>query len=142
MDSVLITVDETSRSTAPDQDLQNRYLKNLAALYRCNPGLASQIDALPFRRCPRLEATRDKNVTARLMADNDKPIYVHSRYRPLDEARKFIEAQQRGAAEDEQSAEDTERDDHSFLIGGLGLGYHLCELERQKRSPALDRGRG
>ena len=137
MDSVLITVDETSRSTAPDQDLQNRYLKNLASLYRCNPSLASQIDALPFRRCPRLEATRDNNVTARLVADNDKPIYVHSRYRPLDEARKFIEAQQRGSTEDEHSAEETERDDHSFLIGGLGLGYHLCELERQNDRPRL-----
>lgn len=115
----------------------SRYLANLAALYRSSPDLAARIDALPFSACSALEATRDGQVTARLIADDGKPVYVHSRYRPLEEACKFVAAQRRGASSSEETEEQSVEDSRSFFVAGLGLGYHLRELERQCDHPRL-----
>lgn len=59
------------------------YLANLAALYALEPELATAIEGLPFAQVPPLETTRDGNLTVRLTADDGKPAYAHSRYRPL-----------------------------------------------------------
>lgn len=115
----------------------SRYLVNLAALYRSSPDLAARIDALPFSACPALEATRDGYVTARLIADDGKLVYAHSRYRPQEEACKFVAAQRKGASSSGQADDDTAEDSRSFFVAGLGLGYHLRELERQCDHPRL-----
>jgi hypothetical protein len=101
-----------------------RYLTNLGVLYRHDPGLAAQIDALPFAQTPPLETARDGHATVRLEADNGRTVYVHSRYRPLEEARKFVEGL-------------TQVENPTFVIAGLGLGYHLPELERRFDRPVL-----
>ena len=116
---------------------RQRYLNNLAALYRCNPPLATQIDALPFAACPTLERARDGNLTAQVTADSGKPVYIHSRYRPAEEARKFIEAQQPAAPEGEPGDAALEQATRSYLLAGLGLGYHLRELEQQHDPPLV-----
>jgi hypothetical protein len=101
-----------------------RYLVNLAALYRRDSALAAQIDALPFAHTPPLETARDGTATVRLEADDGRTVYVHSRYRPLEEARKFVE-----------NLDQVENP--TFVIAGLGLGYHLLELERRFDRPVL-----
>ena len=111
-----------------------RYSKNLAAIYRSHSDLAARIDALPFSACPTLEAARDGDYTVRLPADDGKPVYAHSRYRPAEEARRFVEAHH-AAGDDPNAAE--AGDTGSFFIAGLGLGYHVAELERQFARPRL-----
>ncbi|MGD8452986.1 MAG: DUF115 domain-containing protein [Phycisphaerae bacterium] len=108
--------------------LTQRYARNLAALYRSHPALAPQIDALPFSACVPLEPTRDGHYTVRLIADDGKPVYAHSRYRPVEEASRFVEAQRRAPAEGTTEDDPGSR---TYFIAGLGLGYHLEEFERQ-----------
>ena len=103
---------------------RRRYLGNLAALYRRDAELAESVEAWPFAQAWTLEAARDGNATVQLTADDGRGIYVHSRYRPLEEAAKFL---------DNLPAVDNP----TFFIGGLGLGYHLLELERRYDGPML-----
>ena len=111
------------------------YLENLAALYTADAELAGRIEALPFSQTPTLEATRDGNVTAQVIADDGKPIYVHSRYQPLDEARTLVQTQALRGGEDGTPGEDL--GNLCFLIAGLGLGYHVAEIERRFSRPLL-----
>ncbi len=108
----------------PPTDPRACYLANLAALYRRDAELAACLDALPFAALPPLEPARDGWPTARVTADDGRTIYLHSRYRPRQEAREFVEAQP--ACENP-----------TFLVAGLGLGYHLPEFERRFDRPLL-----
>lgn len=112
----------TARETP--EACRHRYLANLAALYRRDQDLAVTIDALPFARGPRLETARDGTATVRLIDDDGREIHIHSRYRPLDEARRFVDNL-------------PVVDNPTFFINGLGLGYHLLELERRHDRPVL-----
>ncbi|MFH1746532.1 MAG: 6-hydroxymethylpterin diphosphokinase MptE-like protein [Planctomycetota bacterium] len=114
------------------------YLKNLEALYQCRPSLAARIEAIPFADCPGLESTRDNNLTVRINGDNERLAYVHSRYRPLEEARQFIETQCVHAANStEDTGEPKSVTGNSYLVNGMGLGYHLLELDRQQDRPYM-----
>lgn len=100
------------------------YLRNLAALYRSDPALAVQIDATPFHQIGGLEAARDGNPTLRLTADDGRDIYVHSRYRPLEEAGKLLDS--------------VSQSKHlCFFIHGFGLGYHVVELNNRHDRPMV-----
>lgn len=117
-----------------------RYLRNLEALYGTDPDLAQRIEALPFAQVPALETAQDGHPTVRLTADDGKPIYVHSRYQPSEEARGHILAQARRKteppdAEDEGPLE--ELDQQCFLLCGLGLGYHAAEIEQRFPRPFI-----
>ncbi|MCG3126177.1 MAG: hypothetical protein CHACPFDD_01007 [Phycisphaerae bacterium] len=101
-----------------------RYLANLAALYRVDPPLAATIDGLPFASLPPVELARDGRLTARLIADDGKPIYAHSRYEPGREAQSLVEAI-------------PEVDSATFVVTGVGLGHHVRELERRFERPLL-----
>lgn len=134
----------------PAEYLQ-RYLANLELLYARDPELAGQIDALPFAQTPPLELARDGHPTVRLTADDGKAIYAHSRYRPTEEAATLVTAQARRKAETpegqpdsqpadtepEESEPDEELEYPSFLVAGVGLGYHLAELERRFAHPVM-----
>jgi hypothetical protein len=104
--------------------VRTRYVNNLAALYRTDSALAQRIEALPFADLPALEPTRDGRLTARVAADDGKLLYLHSRYRPVEEARTFVE-----------ELRDVEQ--ATFLITGMGLGYHLLEFARVFDNPLL-----
>ncbi|MBU0637832.1 MAG: DUF115 domain-containing protein [Planctomycetes bacterium] len=123
---------ETLREPDAIDERRQRYLANLAALYRSDSVLAAQIDALPFAQTPALEIARDGHATVRLIAADGCTVYAHSRYRPGTEASKFVEGQLSGTAGD--------KDDYRnpvFVIAGLGLGYHLVEFERFYERPLL-----
>lgn len=117
-------------------DVVARYLANLAAMYRRDSALAARIDALPFADLPALEPARDTNPTLRVTADDGRPVYLHSRYRPIEEARKFVAAQLEDA-NPEHAAQDAEQRNRTFVVSGIGLGYHLVELERLCDRPLL-----
>lgn len=98
------------------------YRENMAALFRCDAELAAAIDAIPFSSLPKLEAARDGTPTASVSGDHGRPIYLHSRHRPLEEAAAFVAAQgDTGTA--------------VVLLAGVGLGYHLLEFERRGGRP-------
>lgn len=120
------TVDtEVPAPHAPPVDAcRQRYLANLAALYRADPVLAARLDALPFSSLPPIELARDGRLTARLVADDGKPIYAHSRYEPGREAQNLVEG-----LPDVENA--------TFLVTGIGMGHHLRELERRFDQPLL-----
>jgi len=116
-----------------------RYLKNLEALYALDPELAARVDLLPLSQTPTLEPTRDGNFTVRLTADDGKPIYAHSRYEPEQEADNLVTSQIRARAreDEDQDVPDEALESLCFLIGGLGLGYHVAAVERRFRRPLL-----
>ena len=135
-----------------------RYLANLTALYASDPELAVRIDALPFSRLPPLEPARDGNLTVRLTADDGQSVYAHSRHRPLEEASALVAGQTRRKAggphetgeegrvaegaqapgrADAPAADAENLDSSCFVVNGLGLGYHITELERQFSKPLL-----
>jgi hypothetical protein len=113
------------------------YLENLAALYTLDPELAAAIDAVPFERTLPLEPTRDGHVTVRLTADDGKPIYTHSRYQPVEEARTLVRNQTQGREAGDAAGPDENLENLCFLIGGLGLGYCVAEIERRFSRPFL-----
>lgn len=116
------------------------YLANLGALYAADPGLAARLDELPFATLPALQPTRDGRWTVQVTADDGKPIAVHSRYNPVEEARTFVEAQlcrPRADTTDPDEAPDDDLENQCFLISGLGLGYHVAEIERRFPRPFL-----
>lgn len=115
-----------------------RYRANLAALYCADRDLAAQIDAIPFSKIPPLEPTRDGNATVRVVADDGRPIYLHSRHRPLEEAKSLVDksAKASGAA-DEVERDEACGDATTFFVSGMGLGYHVSELERRYPRPIL-----
>jgi hypothetical protein len=134
--------------------LRQLYLKNLAALYGSDPLLAAQLEQVPFAQLPPLEPTRDGEFTTRVQTDDGKPVYTHSRYNPLEEARTLISTQVERAladraarrtaqdARDGVAAEALGRDEaglegQCFLISGVGLGYHIAEIERRYYRPLL-----
>lgn len=103
---------------------RQRYLCNMAALYRRLPQLALQIESIPFESLPRLEHTRDERLTVKVASDDGREVYVHSKYRPVSEARALVEA--------------LDADENpTFFVAGFGLGYHLAELERAFERPLL-----
>jgi hypothetical protein len=121
----------------PLEPFRRRYLENLAALYAADPVLAAQLETVPFAALPQLEPTRDGNLTVRLTADNGKPIYAHSRYRPLEEAQTLVSQRLARPTVEEDDEAPGDLDSQCFLLNGLGLAYHVVELERRLRRPVL-----
>ena len=80
---------------SPLDRLRAVYVKNLAQLYRRQQALALRLEAVPFSSCPALERTRDGRFTAQLPTAGGRAVYLHSRYRPIEEAQQFVEAQSR-----------------------------------------------
>lgn len=103
-----------------------RYLRNLEALYSRDADLAARIDATPFADLPAIEAARDGGWTARARAADGREISLHSRYAPMDEARKLVDAA-RGEADDALT----------WVVHGMGLGHHLAVLESTGESPVV-----
>lgn len=106
-------------TTAPDLRI---YIRNMAALFRADAELAAAIDAIPFSALPRIEAARDGTPTASVCGDDGRPVYLHSRHRPAEEAAAFVAAQ-------------GEIGTSVVLLGGVGLGYHVLEFERRGGRP-------
>lgn len=115
---------EASQSAAPRDAPLARYLANLGGMYRSDPSLAAQLDALPFAALPALEATRHGGPTVRLPADDGRAVYAHSRYDPATEARRAVAALPADA-------------NPTFVLFGCGLGYHIVEIAARFDQPLI-----
>lgn len=88
------------------------YLPNLAALWAVDHKLAMAIEALEGAPSHPTEPAKSGEPTVSITAPDGRRLYLHSRHRPLDEARRAVDPI------------DTQQ--HVFYyIHGLGLGYTL-----------------
>src|SRR5947207_2696007 len=67
------------------------YLRNLAALWAAEPGLARQIEALEGTVSYPVQPSKAGPPTVSVPSPGGRAIWLHSRYEPLEEARRLIE---------------------------------------------------
>ena len=112
-----MTESDTEQAESPGGPLA----LNLEAMSKVDPRLALRLaDVQPLALVP----SRSGPPTAQQTGDDGKPIYLHSRYDPVAEARKFAEGF------------DPE-DRFVFFMHGLGLGYHLDPIFAKLADQAL-----
>jgi hypothetical protein len=88
------------------------YLKNLSALWASDPALARQIEELDSTTSLKVEPSKAGSPTLALSTSDARTVYLHSRYDPVAEAAKLIDA--------------TDLDGKiAFYVHGFGLGYHV-----------------
>ena len=106
------TLDSSHRFVLP---ADAPYLANLAALWAADPKLAAAIeetdDATAYRTAP----SKSGEPTLTVTTANGREIQLHSRYRPIDEARQLVDS----LMLDQTSV---------FCVHGMGLGYPLEQL--------------
>jgi hypothetical protein len=115
------TCDSSLRFVLPEE---SPYLANLAAVWAHDPKLAAAIEALDRTPSYRVEPSKSGVPTVAIPNDDGKSIYLHSRYQPLDEAKKLIDP----LPLDECIA---------FHVHGFGLGYHIEQLFEQASEEAI-----
>src|SRR5262249_9095599 len=102
------------------------YVVNLAALWAADPTRAALIEARPDAD-PFVYATEPSKAgapTVVVAVPGGRPIYLHSRHQPLDEAKRLI-------------ADLDLNDKGVFYVHGLGLGYHLEALAELASDEAI-----
>src|SRR4051812_41257303 len=87
------------------------YLRNMAALWAADPGLARKIEAIDDEGYA-VEKSKAGEPTLAIDTADGRKISLHSRHHPIDEAKRLIDAV------DFEKA-------FAFSLHGLGLGYHL-----------------
>ena len=86
-------------------------VRNLAALWAADPELAAAVDA-ENRPTYAVEPSKSGEPTVAVPTADGRTIHLHSRHRPLEEAKRLIE--------------EIDCEQHVFYhVHGLGLGYHL-----------------
>lgn len=134
MTRAIATIDRTTET-----DGGCEYVRNMVALWRTDPRLAMAIDALPAEAIPAVEGTKDGHFTVRVKGTRETPgvktgdggggggeagVYLHSRYRPVQEAQSWAEAQKCEGR-------------YAVVVSGFGLGYHLKALFERLPEDAL-----
>ena len=105
------------------------YMKNMEVLWRENPDLAKLVDSVPDEKLIECEKTRSGDFTCRLMGDNEKLLYLHSRYDPIKEAEKWADGVMEKARQQQEKNEG--RISMCYVIDGFGLGYHIEALHKR-----------
>lgn len=100
------------------------WVANLAALWCVDSTLARQIEALDLQSAYPVEVGRSGEMTLRIASRESGPLYLHSRYRPVEEARQLIDSIDTSSCV-------------AFYVHGLGLGYHLQELFSRASDEAI-----
>jgi hypothetical protein len=98
---------QDARAVAPDPQKNSNYVKNLCALWETDPRLAMAIDSVHPDDIPPLEPTKDNVWTVKVGS-----VYLHSKYRPLQEAATWVAAQPLDNR-------------YAVVLSGFGLGYHV-----------------
>src|SRR2546423_6868893 len=99
-------------------------LNNLAALWAIDPKLAAAIEATEATPSYQTESSKSGVPTLSIRSDSGRNIQLHSRYEPLDDARRLVEP--------------LNTDDRvAFHIHGFGLGYHVEQLFERASSEAI-----
>ena len=99
---------------------QEVYLKNINSLKKKYKDIILKLDSLSKTKenlnIDVIEA-KDKNKSM-VIHHNDKSLYIHSKYRPVEEAGKWIKSL------------DINEESYIFIFG-LGLGYHIKETAKK-----------
>ena len=110
-------------SAATSSDASGRFVAtagspfvcNLAALWATQPALALELEAVPEADALTTEPSRAGQPTLAAPDAAGQRIYLHSRYRPLEEAQQLVAAHATAGRV-------------AFVCFGLGLGHHLRVL--------------
>lgn len=94
------------------------FIDNMRRLWRNDPRLAHRVDMVPIDDGLELTASRAGPMTARVRTADGRALYLHSRYEPVREAADFCRSLDKGDA-------------LTFIVAGLGLGYHVKALFEQ-----------
>ncbi len=106
--------EQSVKSTVEFTDSEH-WLANMRALYGIDMQLAQSIDDLPEADYFCLENARNGSLTARAKLSDGREIFLHSRYDPQAEAKKFVDS--------------LDLDNNFvFVVSGFGLGYHIREI--------------
>ncbi len=100
------------------------YLENMAGLWQYDPRLAIQVDALPDDAVLPVTASKAGPVSLARTTPQGRQIWLHSRYDPEAEARRFVEGVD-------------VTDAFCFVVGGFGMGHHLRALFDRLRGDAF-----
>src|SRR5437762_3080304 len=114
------TSDPSLRFVLPDD---SPFLANLAALWAHEPKLAAAIEALDATPSYRVEPSKSGQPTLAMPTDEGKSIHLHSRYQPLDDAKRLIDPLPLDTC-------------IAFHVHGFGLGYHIEHLFERASSEA------
>ena len=106
------TNDSSARFILPDDA---PYLANLAALWAVDPKLAAAIEETDDDAAYRTAPSKSGEPTLTITTTSGREIQLHSRYRPVDEAKQLVET----LALEQASV---------LCVHGLGLGYHVEQL--------------
>ncbi len=90
-------------------------LRNLAVLWVIDPALAAAIEALGETQDYCIEPSKSGKPTVTIETADGRSVYLHSKYQPVEEARKLL------------TAVDCSRQ-HVFYFHGFGLGYVVDEV--------------
>src|SRR5690242_14538845 len=115
------TSDPSLRFVLPDD---SPLLANLAALWAHEPKLAAAIEELDETPSYRVEPSKSGVPTVSIPTDDGKSIHLHSRYQPLDEARRLIDPLPLDTC-------------IVFHVHGFGLGYHVEQLFESASNEAM-----
>ena len=99
-------------------------LKNLAALWTIDPNLAAAIEQLHPRNSYRVQPSRSGPPTVSVSTPDGHSVSLHSRYEPVEEARKFVETLDIAGSV-------------AFYVFGFGLGYHVEQLFEKSSGEAI-----
>src|SRR5690606_38888403 len=98
-----------SEQAIPILDEAAPYLANLASLWTMDPELARRVEAVPDEALGQIEPAKSGDPTAFLVR-NGRPVYLHSRYKPREEADRLADAGEFNGR-------------FVCFIHGMGLGY-------------------
>lgn len=107
-------------SVAPDTVRSDQtYVRNMAALFRSDPGLAQRIDEVADNGTVRVEPSKRGAPTATVTVPGvDRSIYLHSRVDPGTEAKRLADSVDVSEA-------------FCYIVGGFGLGHHVRALHER-----------
>ena len=113
----------------PNLNYNTVYMKNMEVLWRENPDLAKIIDSVPDEELIECERTKNGEFTCQLIGENEKPLYLHSRYDPVKEAEKWADGTMELARKQQEKNEG--RIAMCYVVSGFGLGYHVEALHKR-----------
>lgn len=101
------------------------YCRNLAALFRSDSSLAQRIDECEPDSSVIVEPAKRGGATVALKSNgSDRPVYIHSKVAPLDEAKRWADAVEIS-------------DNYCYIVGGAGLGHHVLALHERLTGDAI-----
>jgi len=98
--------------------------RNLAALWAVDHRLAEAVDALDDQPVYPVEPSKSGEPTVRVVGADGRAVYLHSRYQPVDEAKKLLQ---------DVDFENT----LVFYVHGFGLGYHVEQIIERASDEAM-----